>query len=65
MKINVQGIKDNAQHIAGIVVGLTALRLTGLRYSKAERGTKWFSTVSANLAADGDPLQVFPFAVFH
>ena len=64
-KFNAQSIKDNAQHIAGIIVGLTALKLTGLRYSKAERGTKWFSIVAANLAADGAPLVFAPFAMFY
>jgi len=41
------------QHIAGIIIGKTLLRMTGTRYNKSDRGTKWFSTVSANLAADG------------
>lgn len=60
--INTQGIKDNAQHLAGVVIGLTALRLTGLRFGKDSRGSKWFSTVAANLAADGEPVQFFPYA---
>lgn len=47
-----QGMIDNAQHIAGIMVG-RALRFLGLRYSKEDRGSRWFSTVAANLAADG------------
>jgi hypothetical protein len=64
-KLNAQGIKDNLQHIAGIVIGLTALRLTGLRFGKESRGTKWFSTVAANLAADGDVLKLFPYVVFY
>lgn len=51
--MNKQAVKDTAQHIAGIVIGKTILRVMGLRYNKADRGTKWFSTVSANLAADG------------
>lgn len=47
-------IKDNLQHIAGIVIGKTVLRLTGYRFSKAWRDVKKpFSHVSANLAADG------------
>ena len=53
---------DNLKHIVGVVVGLTALRLTGLRYSKADRSSKWFSTVAANLAADGKPVKFFPYA---
>ena len=63
MKISTQGIKDNAQHVAGLLVGLTALRLTGLRYSKAERNTKWFSTVAANMAADGVSFSLLPYAM--
>ena len=51
MKINKQGVKDNLTHLAGIVVGLTYLKLTGKRYSKQERGTKPFCTISANIAA--------------
>lgn len=55
-------MKDNAQHLAGVLIGLTALRLTGLRFGKDARGSKWFSTVAANLAADGEPVQFFPYA---
>jgi hypothetical protein len=55
-------MKDNMQHIAGVLIGLTALRLTGLRFGKDARGSKWFSTVSANLAADGEPIQWLPYA---
>lgn len=55
-------MKDNIQHLAGIVIGLTALRLTGLRFGKEARGSKWFSTVAANLAADGEPVRFFPYA---
>lgn len=65
MKINTQGIKDNAAHIAGLLVGLTALRLTGLRFGKDARGTKWFSTVAANLAADREIVPFAPFVVFY
>ena len=53
MEINTQGIKDNAQHLAGVVVGLTVLKMTGLRYGKEQRGQHWYSTVAANMAADG------------
>jgi hypothetical protein len=56
-----QGWIDNAQHIAGIVVGVTLLRLLDLRYPKESRGKRWFSTVAANLAADGVKQQFFPF----
>ncbi|WP_395350090.1 hypothetical protein [Variovorax sp. UC122_21] len=48
-----QALKDNAQNIAGVLVGLTALKFTGLRFGKSFRGSRWFSTVAANLAADG------------
>ena len=48
-----QSIKDNAQNIVGVLVGLTALRLAGLRFSKEHRASRWFSTVAANMAADG------------
>jgi len=51
--MNKQAIKDNAQNIAGVLIGLSALKLTGLRFNKTMRGTRWFSTVAANLAADG------------
>lgn len=47
------GLKDNAQHICGILIGLTLLRVTGLRYGKEHRGQHWYSHVAANLAADG------------
>lgn len=55
-----QGLIDNAQHIAGMAVG-RVLRLLGLRYSKSDRGTRWFSTVAANLSADGIEQQWFPY----
>jgi len=63
MNINTQGLKDNAQHVAGLLIGATLLRATGLRYNKSDRGTKWFSTVAANLAADRAPVAWFPFRV--
>jgi hypothetical protein len=53
MRINLQGLKDNAQHLTGHVVGLLILRPMGLRFGKDARGTRWFSTVAANSAADG------------
>jgi len=56
-----QSIKDNTQHMAGMVVGLTVLRFTGLRFGKEHRGSHWFSTVSANLAADGIKLPLLMF----
>lgn len=40
-------------HISGIIVGLTVLKATGLRFGKEARHTKFYSTVAANLAADG------------
>ena len=62
MKLNPQGIKDNAQNAAGTLIGFTLLKLTGKRYSKAERGARWFSTVAANVAAEGYATW-FPFVV--
>jgi len=55
-------IKDNAQHIAGIIIGKTVLRWTGFRFSKAWRNIpKPFSHVSANLAADGIALPLIMY----
>lgn len=54
-------LTNNAQHIAGMAIGHTVLRFTGLRFGKEHRGTRWFSTVSANLAADGVVLPLFLF----
>lgn len=53
---------DNLQHLAGMFVGLIN-RWSGRRYSKAERGTRWFSTVAANLVADRQPIEWFPYRV--
>ena len=53
-------MKSNLQHLAGALIGL-ANRYTGVRYTKHQRGTKWFSTVSANLVADRAPFVLFPF----
>lgn len=61
MKINFQGIKDNAQHICGIIVGY----LVKCNYSKADRGSKFFSTVSANLASQGVKQQMLPYVMFY
>lgn len=61
MQTRQQTLKDNLQHIAGRLIGATVLRVTGTRYSKADRGGKWFSTVAANLAADGIAQQWFPY----
>lgn len=59
MKLNAQGIKDNAQHIAGIVIG----KLTGRVYTKADRGARWYSTVAASLAAQGKPVKLLPYKI--
>lgn len=56
MSARTQALKDTAQHIAGIVIGKLVLRPLGVRFNKSDRGTKWFSTVAANLAAEGVPL---------
>ena len=52
--------KDNAQHIAGCIIGFVN-RFTGKRYNKDERGSRWFSTVSANLVAEKMPVYLFPY----
>lgn len=54
-------LQNNLQHAAGVIVGLTILKFTGLRFGKEHRGTRWFSTVAANLAADGVVIW-FPYA---
>lgn len=54
-------IRDNAQHIIGVIIGKTALRFTGLRFGKEHRAMRWFSTVSANLAADGIKLPLIMY----
>jgi hypothetical protein len=51
---------SNVKHLAGMVVGLIN-RHTGRRYSKAERATRWFSTVAANLVADRLPIEFLPY----
>lgn len=65
-KINVQGIKDNAQHLAGIIIGLCILKPFGFRFSKDQRENYWFSTVSANIAAsDVVAIEFLPYTVFY
>lgn len=64
MKISTQGIKDNLFHIAGIIVGKTILKWSGLRYSKEDREQFPFSTVSANIAADGYKQKFFLFKMW-
>jgi len=63
MKLNTTGLVNNAQYIAGILIGKTVLKFTGLRFDKCHRGTRWFSTVAANLAADGVKLPIAPYKV--
>lgn len=54
----IQKIKTNAHMhfywIAGVIVGLTILKFTGLRFGKEFRHTKCYSTIAANIAADGN-----------
>lgn len=64
MKINFQGIKDNAQNFAGIIIGLCVLKPFNLRYNKSTRGSMLFSTVAANNAAEGFVTALFPYKVF-
>lgn len=54
--LNLTGIKDNLQHIAGLVIGTFSKH----RYTKEDRGTKWFSTVAVTLAQQG-VYQWFPY----
>ena len=53
VQINVQGIIDNLQNIAGILVGKTVCKAFNVRFDKSHRGLHdMFSHVSANLSAD-------------
>ena len=63
MKINTYGILANAQHIAGVCIGLLICKPLGLRFGKEHRGQHVFSHVAANLAADGI-IQLCPYRVF-
>jgi hypothetical protein len=63
MKISKQGIIANAKHVAGMAVGLVMRHTTSYRYSKVQRGKRWFSTVAANLVADREIVELFPFKV--
>ena len=65
LTINWQGAKDNLQHLAGLAIGRLVLRRTGHRYTKADRGIRWFSTVAANLSADGEVVDRSPYRVFN
>lgn len=56
IKINMQGIKDNAQHIAGLIIGTVSKGV----HDKSQRGTTWYSTVAATLALQG-VYQWFPY----
>lgn len=55
-----QPLIDNAQHAVGVLIGVTVLKATGLRFGKGHRGQHWYSTVAANQAADG-LVQWFPY----
>ena len=62
-KINVNGIKDNAQHVAGIIVGLTVCKAFGVTFGKEHRGMhKLFCHVAANSAKEGF-IVWFPYKV--
>lgn len=54
--VNIQGVKDNAQHIAGLILG-TVSRKT---MTKEQRGEKWYSTVAVTMAQEGI-YQWFPY----
>lgn len=65
-KINLQGVKDNVQHLVGIIVGLVILKPFNLRFNKADRNTHWFSTVSANIAAsDFVAIELLPYKMIY
>lgn len=65
-KINMQGIKDNAQHLVGIVVGLVILKPLNLRFNKDDRNAHWFSTISANIAAsDVVAIELLPYKMIY
>lgn len=63
LKINFQGLNDNAAHCAGLIVGALILRPLRLRFCKGHRARFWFSTVAANLAAGRDPVALWPYPV--
>lgn len=50
----------SAAHAAGVLIGLTLLKATGLRFGKEHRDRHWYSHVAANQAADGF-VQWFPY----
>ena len=53
-KCNTQGIIDNLQNVAGIIVGLTVCKAFGVTFSAEHRGMhKMFSHVAANNATQG------------
>ena len=58
--MTLQGIKDNAQHIAGMVIGFVN-RFTGTRYPKEQRGKRWFCTGAANLVAHRYEVKFLPY----
>lgn len=56
MKINTQGLKDNTQHIAGLIIGT----FTSKKTTKEQRGSAWYSTAAVTLAQEG-VYQWFPY----
>lgn len=54
--LSIQAIKDNLQHIAGLIVGT----VTSKQYNKDMRGSQWFSTVAVQLAQN-KIYQWFPY----
>lgn len=54
--INIQGFRDNAQHIAGLLIGTVSRK----KYTKEDRASKFFSTVAVTLAQEGI-YQWFPY----
>jgi hypothetical protein len=52
---------DNLQNIAGKLIGFAMRYTTSKRFTKEQRGSKWFSTVAANLTADRQPCYWMPY----
>lgn len=63
-KCNTQGIIDNLQNIAGVIVGLTVCKAFGVTFGKEHRGMhKMFSHTAANSAAKEGVIVWLPYKV--
>lgn len=56
IRINIQGFKDNAQHVTGLLIGTVSRK----QYKKEDRASRFFSTVAVTLAQEGI-YQWFPY----